>query len=121
MTETSCAFRRGLLAAFIVAGAGCAVGPNYRQPVAANPPAYKEPSEPGAGEVAASPFKPAQPNDAASRGDWWDIYGDPALNALEDQVDLSNQNIAAAAARFREAQGSVAAARSPSAAWVRPR
>jgi len=112
MIEISCFIRRALLAAIIVVCAGCAVGPDYSRPQSAAPVAYKEPSEPAAGEVAAAPFQPAEPNDGASRGRWWEIYHDPALSGLEEQVALSNQNIAAAAARFREAQGAVSAARS---------
>jgi len=46
-------------------------------------------------------FKQAQPSDALQKGKWWEIYEDPALNALEEQVSVSNQNLMAAEAQFR--------------------
>ena len=57
-------------------------------------------------------WKVAQPSDAALRGKWWEIFGDPQLNALEEQVNISNQNIAAAAANFLAARALVRQARS---------
>jgi len=81
--------------------AGCAVGPDYVLPDAAVPAAYKE-----AGE-----WKVAQPRDEASRGKWWEVFGDPQLNALIEQVEISNQNVLAADAQFRQARAFVAASR----------
>ena len=49
----------------------------------------------------------AQPNDGALRGKWWSVYNDPALDALEDQVSISNQNVLAAEAQFRAARAAV--------------
>ena len=66
----------------------CMVGPTYQRPGAPAPVAFKE--APPAG------WKEAQPNDGALRGKWWEIYSDPRLNALEDQVSISNQNVLAA-------------------------
>jgi len=86
------------------------VGPNYRRPPAAAPPTYKE--LPPAGSPQASEWAPAQPNDAMARGKWWEIYNDPELNALEEQVSVSNQNLIAAEAQFREAKFAVRIARS---------
>jgi NodT family efflux transporter outer membrane factor (OMF) lipoprotein len=57
-------------------------------------------------------WKQAQPNDGAKRGKWWEIYNDPQLNALEEQVSISNQNLLAAEAQFREAKDAVRIARS---------
>jgi NodT family efflux transporter outer membrane factor (OMF) lipoprotein len=57
-------------------------------------------------------WKQAQPNEAAKRGKWWEVYNDPELNALEEQVSISNQNILAAEAQFREAKFAVRIARS---------
>jgi NodT family efflux transporter outer membrane factor (OMF) lipoprotein len=85
--------------------AGCAaVGPNYHKPSAETPGAFKE--APPAG------WKTAQPRDAALRGKWWELFGDPALNALEEQVSVSNQTLAQAEAQFRGARAAVALARS---------
>jgi len=88
----------------------CMVGPNYHRPTAPVPPAYKEAPPPGSS--AADQWKPAQPNDSAARGKWWEIYNDPRLNALEEQVNISNQNVLAAEAQFREARDAVRIARS---------
>ena len=57
-------------------------------------------------------WKVAQPKDDALHGKWWEIFGDPELNALEDQVNVSNQNIAMAAANFQAARATVREARS---------
>ena len=59
-------------------------------------------------------WKLAEPRDDASRGKWWEIFEDPELNALEEQVDVSNQNIAQAEAQFRGARAAVRGARGPS-------
>jgi NodT family efflux transporter outer membrane factor (OMF) lipoprotein len=93
----SCAAAAGLLIFFT----GCSVGPDYVRPPAETPPAYKE----NAG------WKVAQPRDELPRGKWWEIYDDPQLNALEAQVDISNQNIAAAEANFRQALALIRVAR----------
>jgi len=82
---------------------GCMVGPKYQRPAAPAPVAFKE--APPAG------WKEAQPDDGALRGKWWEIYHDPRLNALEDQVAISNQNVLAAEAQFRAAKASVRVAR----------
>ena len=57
-------------------------------------------------------WKLAQPKDDALRGNWWEIFGDPQLNALEEKVNISNQNIAAATASFFAARALVKEARS---------
>jgi NodT family efflux transporter outer membrane factor (OMF) lipoprotein len=81
--------------------ASCSVGPDYVRPQAPAPAAYKE----NAG------WKTAQPGGDQLKGAWWELFNDPHLNALEEQIDISNQNIAAAEARFRQAQALVRAAR----------
>jgi NodT family efflux transporter outer membrane factor (OMF) lipoprotein len=91
--------------------AACAVGPNYKRPSAPVPAAFKEPPPP-AGASPAGEWKPAQPRDDARKGKWWESFGDPALNALEEQVTVSNQNIAQAEAQFRGARAAVRLARS---------
>ncbi len=81
----------------------CMIGPKYQRPSAPAPPAFKE-------ELPAG-WKEAQPNDGALRGKWWKVYNDPRLDALEDQVSISNQNVLAAEAQFREAKAAVRIAR----------
>src|ERR1700691_377627 len=80
------------------------VGPSYGRPPAPVPQAFKEGPPDG--------WKEAQPNDTALKGKWWEIYNDPELNALEEQVNISNQNVLAAEAQYRAARATVQIARS---------
>jgi NodT family efflux transporter outer membrane factor (OMF) lipoprotein len=91
--------------------AGCIVGPKYHTPTATvqPPPAsYKEsPTQfPVSGD-----WKVAQPQDAMLHGKWWEIYSDPELNALEEQLTVNNQNIKQSFENFMEARTLVAQAR----------
>jgi len=88
----------------------CMVGPKYQRAAAPVPVAYKETPPPSSPETPA--WKPAQPSDAANRGKWWEVYNDPELNALEEQVSISNQNVLAAEAQLRAARAAVRIARS---------
>lgn len=99
-----------LLTGFCLLLPSCKVGPDYKRPPAQTPTAYKE--LPPAGSSAAAEWAPAQPSDAIARGKWWETYNDPELNALEEQVSISNQNLKAVEAQFREAKLSVRSARS---------
>jgi NodT family efflux transporter outer membrane factor (OMF) lipoprotein len=99
-----------LLSAFCLLLPACMVGPNYKRPPAPAPPAYKE--LPPANSPQAAEFAPAQPSDAIARGKWWEIYNDPELNALEEQVSINNQNLKVAEAQYREAKLNVQTARS---------
>src|ERR1700722_3237304 len=94
----------GVVLGVLLLSSGCMVGPNYRRPTAPVPPAFKEKPPDG--------WKEAQPNDAALKGKWWEIYNDPKLNALEEQVSISNQNVLAAEAQYRAARAEVQIARS---------
>src|SRR5262245_13876864 len=85
----------GLVAATVLVG--CTVGPNYVRPSVEVPPAYKE----------TEGWKVAQPDDGAVRGDWWEVFGDTELDALESRVDASNQAVAAAEALVRESRALV--------------
>lgn len=82
---------------------GCLVGPNYERAPPASPvaPQYKEAELPPG---AASLFRPAQPSDGADRGQWWRVYGDPTLDSLAAQVDVSNQNLKIFEANYRRAR-----------------
>ena len=98
---------RTLAAALALLGlSGCNLAPKYARPSTPTPASFKEAASP---QVA---WKPASPRDTAPPGRWWEIYQDPQLNALEQQVEISNQTILAAAANFREARAEVRAARS---------
>src|ERR1700732_1501472 len=78
--------------------AACAVGPDYHRPKFDAAQAYKETGD----------WKPSEPGDALSRGPWWEIYHDDALNQLEVRIDISNENVKAAAAAFEQARARVA-------------
>jgi len=79
--------------------AGCAVGPAYQRPDVETPIAFKE----GRGE-----WVRAVPADTLERGPWWELFGDAELNALTSQVEVSNQNVAAAVAQYAQARALVA-------------
>jgi NodT family efflux transporter outer membrane factor (OMF) lipoprotein len=91
--------------------AACAVGPNYKRPAAIVAPAYKEAPPEAFKEALAAGLVPANPSDAFDKGKWWEIYKDPALNALEEQVSINNQNVLVAEAQYREAKALVRIAR----------
>jgi len=80
--------------ASVLSIAGCAVGPKYNRPAVEIPPAYKEVGD----------WKPAQPNEQNLGGAWWQIFQDQQLNALEDQINVSNQNLKAAEAQYTQAR-----------------
>ncbi|SHG57235.1 efflux transporter outer membrane subunit [Massilia sp. CF038] len=84
-----------LLAALVVSG--CAVGPTYQVPATPEPVAFKE----AAGWVAAAPA------DTLEHGPWWTLFNDPLLNQLVEQVEVSNQNVAAAVASYAQARALV--------------
>jgi NodT family efflux transporter outer membrane factor (OMF) lipoprotein len=84
-----------VLSMFVIAG--CTVGPNYKRPAAEVPPAYKEVGN----------WKLAEPNDQTFGTNWWEIFQDPQLNALELQVNVSNQNLKAAEAQYTQARAAL--------------
>ena len=91
-------FKRSvLLLAATALVAGCAVGPKYKVPAMTAPPAYKESAN----------WKPAQPNEQQLGGNWWEIFQDPQLNTLEQQINVSNQNLKAAVAQYQQARAAL--------------
>jgi NodT family efflux transporter outer membrane factor (OMF) lipoprotein len=88
--------------------AGCDPAPKYVRPPAVTPQAYKE-APPQFKE--GSGWKLAQPGDDKIRSKWWEMYNDPVLNSLEEQVRINNQTIIAAEANYRASQAVVLAAR----------
>jgi NodT family efflux transporter outer membrane factor (OMF) lipoprotein len=105
-TAAFCAANAAVLCAML---AGCNVGPKYVPPAMTAPPAFKE---------SPTQFKEtegwtvAAPQDATLRGKWWEIYNEPDLNALEEQLTVDNQNIREAFENFMEARALVREARS---------
>jgi len=129
MTNFNLRLRPGLLASAILccALAGCVVGPKYHAPAPTAPPEYKESpanpaQKPAAPAPASTPADPtlgglgdwtvAQPKDGLLRGKWWEIYNEPELNALEEQLNINNQNIKQSFENFMAARAMVREARS---------
>ena len=94
------ALQAAALQAAVLRG-GCAVGPDYARPPTPAPAQFKE----------SLGWRTAQPKDQLPRGKWWEVYGDGNLNALMEQIDISNQNIKQAEAQYRAARALVQAAR----------
>ncbi len=82
---------------FVCLLASCTVGPKYAQPTVPTAPAYME--SPG--------WKTAQPSDAFQKGKWWEIFNEPELNTLEEQVAPANQSLKIAEANYRQARASI--------------
>src|ERR1700719_733239 len=115
-----------LLVLLFVALEGCTVGPKYIKPTTPTTATYKE--EAPASFKEADQWQSAHPGDQTSHGKWWEIFCDPELNQLEEQIAGSNQSLKVAEARFREARAAIRfnrAARfptistSPSASYVK--
>lgn len=80
--------------------AGCATAPAYQPPTVDTPAAYKE-----AGASAAHPGGPA-----GIAPDWWQVYADAPLNALEARIDVSSQTLRKAVALLEDARAQARAA-----------
>lgn len=81
--------------------AGCNLAPTYHRPSVETPAAFKE----------TNGWKIGQPSDGLLKGKWWEMFNDPQLNALEEKVAVSNQNVAAALQNFFAARDIVKEAR----------
>ena len=89
-------------AALAALTAGCAVGPDYHRPSAEVPPSWRP----------EAPWHEAAPDDAALKGDWWELFHDPQLNPLVEKAMTGNQNLRVAAARLQQSQAELTIARS---------
>ena len=85
--------KRAALALLLAALAACTAGPNYVRPPVETPAAFKEQGN----------WKQAEPRELEARGKWWEMYQDPLLSSLQEQVSVSNQNLARAEAQYRQA------------------
>jgi NodT family efflux transporter outer membrane factor (OMF) lipoprotein len=90
--------------------AGC-IGPRYVRPSVATPGAFKESSPAAYHGAPQGTWQPARPQDGALKGKWWEMFGEPELDALEAQVDINNQNIAQYFENFMAARAQVHEAR----------
>jgi NodT family efflux transporter outer membrane factor (OMF) lipoprotein len=82
--------------------AACSIGPKYARPPVETPAAYKE-LPPSAGGPQGE-WKLSQPQEQSLRGKWWEVFDDPQLNALEERIEVSNQNLKVAEAQYRQAR-----------------
>ena len=94
----------------LVLFAGCSFAPKYAKPVVQTPAAFKELPPDQLKNVEG--WKAAEPRDDTLRGNWWEMFHELELNALENQVANSNQNVAVALANFRAARAVVKQTRS---------
>ena len=95
------AYRLPTLLALSLALSACALGPDYQRPQLQTPAQFKQ----------IEGWTQAQPGDALARGNWWQLYGDAELNALVERLNVSNQNLAASEAQYRQARALVRGAR----------
>jgi len=98
-------------AACLCSMTACDVGPKYAKPLAPTAPAFKEAAPAAYTSAPDNTWQPAKPADAKLKGKWWEIFNEPELNALEDQLNIDNQtikqyfeNFMAARAQVREAR-----------------
>ena len=82
----------------------CAAGPDYKRPTVDTPAAFKELGD----------WKPAEPREPLAADNWWAVFGDPVLDDLQARLEVSNQNLRAAEAAYRQALALADAAR---ASW----
>jgi NodT family efflux transporter outer membrane factor (OMF) lipoprotein len=99
----------GVFAVFVLAG--CNVGPKYSRPAVAVPDGFKEALPAAYRGAPPGTWQPAQPQDAARKGKWWEVFGEPELNWLEERLDVNNQNIAVSFQNFMAARAQVEIAR----------
>ncbi len=104
---------RVAVGAALLALCACTVGPPYHRPEVSTPEAFKESAVDAYRNTPPGTWQPAHPSDATRKGKWWEIFNEPELNALEEELDIDNQNIAvyfqnfmAARAQIKEAQAS---------------
>ncbi|SNX29396.1 efflux transporter, outer membrane factor (OMF) lipoprotein, NodT family [Polynucleobacter meluiroseus] len=86
---------------------GCMVGPDYTKPDSPVAPTYKELGENASGDG----WKLAEPNEAGMDTQWWKIYRDPVLDELMANIAISNQNVIATEAQYRQATALLTQAR----------
>jgi NodT family efflux transporter outer membrane factor (OMF) lipoprotein len=97
----------GLLFVPVLLVSGCVVGPNYHKPDAPTAPAFKESAVVPPPNLPDGGWKQVSPNDSALRANWWEIYQDPQLDKLEQQVAVSNQTLKASYEQYMQARAAI--------------
>lgn len=91
---------------------GCSLSPKYTAPAIPAPPSFKESAPAAYSSSLPGTWQPARPQDAVIKGKWWEIFNEPELNTLEEQLDINNQNIAQYFQNFMASRDQVRQARS---------
>jgi NodT family efflux transporter outer membrane factor (OMF) lipoprotein len=94
-------YRLPTVLALSLALSACAIGPDYQRPELTTPAQFKQ----------IKGWSQASPGDVLERGSWWQLYGDAELDALVARLNVSNQNLAASEAQYRQARALVRGAR----------
>ncbi|CAN7667644.1 efflux transporter outer membrane subunit [Caballeronia sp. LjRoot31] len=105
------AFTGSVLLGALLVLAGCSLAPTYEVPSTPAIATFKEAPQAELKPDERGTWKVAQPSEEVARGQWWTVFQDPKLNNLEEQALAANQNLAAAAARVKEARAMNQAAR----------
>jgi outer membrane protein TolC len=105
-------FGVALLSVATLLVSGCTVGPNYHKPTAPTAPAFKESAVVPPPNLPDGGWKQVSPNDSALRANWWEIYQDPQLDKLEQQVAVSNQTLKASYEQYMQARAAIQVYRS---------
>src|ERR1041385_8736546 len=92
--------RSRLLILTAILCSSCTVGPKYQKPLVQAPPAFRE-------LAGSDQWKTATPSDSLIKGKWWEVFGDPQLNGLEESISVSNFTVKQAEAQFRRARALV--------------
>jgi NodT family efflux transporter outer membrane factor (OMF) lipoprotein len=92
--------RYSLVVCALLCSTACRVGQPYQRPAAPTPPDFKE-------LAGSDAWKVATPIDDLPKGKWWEMFGDPQLSALEEAIEINNQNVKQAEANFRQARAIV--------------
>lgn len=105
MRRVALASATGAALALLAISTACNVGPKYRAPAVPAPPVFTE--QPPQSFTESKDWKAATPGDAWTKGRWWEGFQDAELNTLEEQIDVTNETLKSAEARFRQARALV--------------
>ncbi len=105
-----------LAAGSLLVVTGCSIGPAYKRPSALLAPAFKE--SPPSTPISDGEWKAAQPRETELKGDWWALFDDAQLNALESRIEPANQTLKEAEANIHEARSAIQVSRAAEAPTI---